>query len=155
MDIFSHALIGAAVAPSKELTWPMATSGIVPDLWTVPPMVEYLWRKRGKYNNQEFWATIPPRYGPWMKWSHSSILFLGVTLIGSGVFGISLWVFLPWLLHLLVDIPTHATSRTGFPVYPISEWKPPGWRNWYDVWWLSVIAIAFFGAIVYIRFFRG
>jgi membrane-bound metal-dependent hydrolase YbcI (DUF457 family) len=154
MDVITHALIGASVAPNAASAFPIAIGSIIPDLWTVPPMAEYLWRKRGRFHNQEFWATIPSRYGPWMKWSHSSILLLSAALLGIGVFEVPAWFFVGWLLHLLVDIPTHATSRTGFLVYPISEWKPPGWRNWYDIWWMSVAATIVFGAIVYFRFFR-
>lgn len=155
MDIFTHALLGAAIAPTPELTIPMAISSTLPDLWTVPPLTEYMFKHGGRYRNQEFWKWIPPRYLELTRWSHSVFPLAVAFAIGSGVFRISPWVFLPWLLHLIIDIPTHARSRTGYVLYPLSYWQPIGMVNWYDKWWISIITIVLLAAIVFIRFGHG
>lgn len=152
MDIVTHALLGAAVAPKSTLAFPMAVSGVVPDLWTIPPLAEYLVTHRGRYRNSEFWAWIPPRYDRLTRWSHSVVPLTLAYAGGTLVFGISPWIFLPWLLHLVVDMPTHARSRTGYPFYPFSRWQPMGAKNWYDMWWLSIITIIALGVIVLYRF---
>ncbi len=71
MDIITHALLGAAIAPNPELAVPMAISSALPDLWTVPPLMEYLATHGGRYRNQDFWKWIPPRYDELTRWSHS------------------------------------------------------------------------------------
>ncbi|MEK9139349.1 MAG: hypothetical protein AAB393_19705 [Bacteroidota bacterium] len=152
MDLITHALLGAAIAPNKELALPMAVASTIPDWWTIPPLTEYLWRKRGRFNNQDFWKWIPTRYDGLTRWSHSvGPLIIGF-VVGSWIFKLSPWLFLPWLVHLVIDIPTHARSRTGYLLYPLSQWQPLGVRNWYDVWWLSVAAIIILGVIVCVRF---
>ena len=152
MDLITHALLGAAIAPNKELALPMAVASTIPDWWTIPPLAEYLWRKRGRFNNQEFWKWIPTRYHELTRWSHSIVPLVIALGIGSGIFKLSPWLFLPWLIHLVIDIPTHARSRTGYLLYPLSRWQPLGARNWYDMWWLSILAIIILGAVVYFRF---
>lgn len=153
MDIITHALLGAAIAPTPELALPMAMTSTLPDWWTIPPLVEYLATHRGRYRNQEFWKWIPPRYTELTRWSHSVIPLLIATVGGIFVLRISPWVFLPWFLHLLIDIPTHARSRTGYLIYPLSHWQPLGAKNWYDMWWVSVVTITVLGVIVAFRFF--
>lgn len=152
LDIFTHALLGAAIAPQSDWAWPMAVSSVVPDLWTIPPLVEYLVTHRGHYRNQEFWKSIPDRYTQLTRWSHSVVPLAAVFLVGAIGLKISPWLFLPWLLHLVIDIPTHARSRTGYPFYPWSRWQPLGARNWYDMWWFSVLTIVGLAAVVLTRF---
>ncbi|MBI2984404.1 MAG: hypothetical protein HYY50_02160 [Candidatus Kerfeldbacteria bacterium] len=154
MDVITHALLGAAIAPNEQLALPMAVSSTIPDWWTVPPLAEYRWRNRGRYRNRDFWVWIPPRYGGLTRWSHSVFPLLAVYAVGTLVFGVSHWVFLPWFLHLVIDIPSHARSRTGYLFYPWSRWQPLGARNWYDVWWFSIITIIILGGIVVARFFH-
>ncbi len=154
MDIITHALLGAAIAPNKELAVPMAISSTVPDWWTIPPLVEYLCKHRGRFRNHEFWQWIPPRYNGITRWSHSIVPLVVAFVLGTWILGVSPWVFLPWLLHLIIDIPTHARSRTGYLLYPWSRWQPLGARNWYDVWWFSLISIIVLAGIVITRFFK-
>ncbi len=154
MDIITHTLLGAAIAPSAELALPMALTSTLPDWWTLPPLIEYLATHRGRYRNKEFWPWIPERYTELTRWSHSFIP-LGITwVIGTVGWHLSSWLFLPWLLHLLIDIPTHARSRTGYLLYPVSKWQPLGAKNWYDVWWVSIICIIVLGSVVVFRFWR-
>jgi len=154
MDLITHALLGAAIAPNKELAVSMAISGVIPDLWTILPLIEYLWTHHGRYRNQRFWRWIPPRYDKLTRWSHS-VVPLGIAfVVGTYVLGISQWVFLPWAFHLIIDVPTHARSRTGFLLYPWSCWHPLGMRNWYDVWCISIVTILVLASVVAARFFH-
>lgn len=153
MDLFTHALLSAAIAPNKDLAIPMAISGTLPDLWTIPPLVEYLVTHQGRFRNREFWAWIPRRYDHLTRWSHSVVPLALAFLSGTLIFRASSWLFLPWLLHLAIDIPTHARSRTGYLFYPFSQWQPLGARNWYDMWWFSIITTIVLGIIVIRRFF--
>lgn len=155
MDIITHALLGAAIAPNSGLAIPMAISSTLPDLWTVPPMTEYMFKHGGRYRNQEFWKWVPPRYDELTHWSHSVFPLSIAFAVGSGALGVSPWVFLPWLLHLVIDIPTHARSRTGYLLYPLSRWQPLGKTNWYDMWWFSIGTIIILGLIVFFRFGHG
>ena len=152
MDLMTHALLGAAIAPNAELAVPMAITSTIPDWWNIPPLVEFLWRKRGRYNNTEYWQWIPDRYTELTRWSHSILPLVFAFGIGGGVFRVSPWIFLPWLLHLVIDIPTHATSRTGYLLYPLSRWQPLGAKNWYHMRWLSYLSILVLGIIVWLRF---
>lgn len=152
MDLITHALLGAAIAPNKELALPMAVASTIPDWWTIPPLAEYLWHKRGRYNNQEFWKWIPARYDGLTRLSHSLVPLVVAFGVGSGIFRVSPWIFLPWLLHLVIDIPTHSRSRTGHLLYPLLRWQPMGIKNWYDMWPVSVVSIIILGIIVFLRF---
>ncbi len=153
MDLITHALLGAAIAPDSKLALPMAISSIIPDLWTLPPLVEYLWVHRGHFRNQEFWRWIPPKYNEFTRWSHSLVPLATAFAGGTLMLGVSPWIFLPWFLHLIIDIPTHARSRTGYPLYPWSRWQPLGAKNWYDMWWFSIITIVVLAVVVVHRFF--
>jgi len=152
MDIITHALLGAAIAPRQELALPMAITSTIPDWWTVPPIVEYLWQHRGRFNNQDFWRWVPARYTELTRWSHSLVVLATACAVGYGIFRTSPWIFLPWLLHLIIDIPTHASSRTGYLFYPWSCWQPLGAVNWYEVWWFSIVTILSLGTVVFFRF---
>lgn len=150
MDLVTHALLGAAIAPHEELMLPMAVSGVIPDLWTIPPLVEYLVRHHGRYRNEDFWRWIPARYDELTRWSHSVVPLVVLGGIGATIYG-SLWIVVPWLLHLIIDIPTHATSRTGYLLYPFSRWQPLGRFNWYDRWWWSLLTIGGLALVIVIR----
>jgi hypothetical protein len=153
MDIITHALIGAAIAPTPKYLLPMAAAGIIPDLWTVLPLTEYVFRHRGRYNNREFWRTMPSRYYRLRNWSHSIWLPVMVAAVSSLFWSTLWWLVIPWLVHIIVDLPTHALyhSTAVRPLYPISTWQFRGAFNWYDRLRFTVTVLALMALFVWWR----
>lgn len=83
--------------------------------------------------------------------SHSVIVFgvvIGVIYILKKRIPIYLW---GWLLHISIDVPTHAAERWPTPfLWPISEVKFPG-VSWGTEWFM--IANYLLLALVYVYLF--
>ena len=59
---------------------------------------------------------------------------------------------LPWLIHILIDIPTHSREFLPTPfLWPVSEWKFPGisWGNRYFMMFNYAAIIVCVGWIVF------
>ena len=169
MDIFSHGLwVGAASkAINKRLKKPFNIRlavfwGMLPDLvsFTIP----FVWI---------FWGLIfgglnlsdlpkPQEVEPaphdtlpvfrltslLYNISHSAVMFLIIFGILFLIFKRPFWEMTGWLLHILIDIPTHSYQFYPTPfLWPLSSWKFNG-LPWETPWFLAVN----YGAIIIVYF---
>lgn len=158
MDIFAHGLwTGAAYnATKKETNKPLRTAlavfwGVFPDLFAFAPAFLYLFYQaiflgkgfasfRQHVDIESATATHQvPLYdlsNLLYNFSHSLLIFLVV-------FGL-LWILLKrpvwemggWLLHILIDIPTHSYAFFPTPfLWPLSDFKVNG-ISWGSPWFM-------------------
>jgi hypothetical protein len=178
MDIFAHGLwtAAAAKAVNKKLElknkselniWRAVFFGIFPDLFafTIP----FLWIVFGFISGNLTLADIPrphqvepPSDGKLYavmrlanslySISHSAIIFAAVFLIVWLIARRPVLELCGWLLHILIDIPSHSYQFYPTPVFwPISGWKFHG-TSWATPWFMIINYSAL--AIVYVLLWR-
>ncbi len=160
MDILSHGLWAAAGAKASKRAPRLGSGnirvgwaffwGMFPDLFAFTiPFTFLFWSiltgetalrdwprpERGEPPEGNHWAGVQLA-STLYQYSHSLVIFTIVVLV---VLGIVLWrkkrmpiEMFGWLLHILIDIPTHTYRFFPTPVFwPISEWKFDGfsWAN--------------------------
>ena len=162
MDIFSHGLWAAAGAKGVNGSSRLGSSnkqfnpywaffwGMFPDLFAFTiPFILLFWSMLAGETALRDWPRPergePPASNHWAgvqiastlyPYSHSLVIFTIVVLI---VWGIAHWrkrrmplEMFGWLLHILIDIPTHTYRFFPTPAFwPISQWKFDGfsWAN--------------------------
>lgn len=174
MDIFAHGLWTAAAAKAtnnklqrtnlKSLNiWWAAFWGVFPDLFafTIP----FAWIASGILFGNLHLSDIPRPHEiepPAAKtyWvlhlaqqlyniSHSGVVFAAIFFLAWLIARRPVWEMLGWLLHLLIDIPTHSYQFYPTPIF----WPLSGWKFIYGVawsqWWFmilnySALAIVYF-----------
>jgi hypothetical protein len=65
-------------------------------------------------------------YQKYYVWSHSLVLLAGLGLAWYAVRRRPPWLLLPWVLHIVMDIPAHERYLTPF-LFPLSDWMFEGW----------------------------
>jgi len=149
MDIFAHALWTAAVGLSVRrrlrrpirLRW-LVFWGVFPDVFSfvIPAVVRIWWYATGVTHHLLPDANSP-RHFQWV-WqlyygSHSMVIF-------AFVFGV-VWLLskhpmlelLGWLLHILIDIPTHQGMFALHFLWPLSSFSVSGLR-WENRWFFAM-----------------
>jgi hypothetical protein len=143
MDTLSHALWGYASMRwrgPRTARWSLLT-GSAPDLIfgatsVVGRLLTYGWGGLGPQGERDprIWlrdgppmpADLVEDYERYYVWSHSLFLLLGVAVIWIVLRRRPPWLLLPWLLHVLMDIPAHERYLTPF-LHPFSDWRFEGW----------------------------
>ena len=161
MDIFAHGLWAAAGAraangksqPRVSVGW-TAWWGVFPDLFAFTiPVTLRTWERLANPGPAPHGMPHMPLAWQLYHFSHSLIIF-------SAVFGL-VWlvkrrpplVTLGWLLHVLIDIPTHTLRFFPTPfLWPISDYVFSG-ISWGNRWFLLCNYSAL--AIVYILLWRN
>lgn len=160
MDIFAHALWTNAVY-YKKYRWNLKSRlwavffGIAPDLASFTPATIYAflfsWGEHLAYlANSSFWVFAYAResYG----YTHSLVIFLAVTLIVTALRKGRLYLpMLGWLLHILIDIPTHKNFYETPFLFPLANYKFDRGVSWGEPWFMMVNYSAL--AVVYILIF--
>lgn len=171
MDILAHGLwaIIAAKAANKKLqaahaaampqlnVWRTAFWGIFPDLFAFTPIfVWILFQKISGNNLPPFSPSNANAYentaiGQFTHTlyhiSHSIIAFAVVTGVVFLITRRIPWEMSGWLLHILIDIPTHSQAFFPTPIFwPVSGFTFNGF-NWAATWFMilnySAIVISF------------
>jgi len=72
--------------------------------------------------------------------SHSIVIFLIFFILLSLIFRKYLWVMFGWLVHILIDIPTHENSSEWATPYlwPFFSPASPGIQGWTSSWFTPV-----------------
>lgn len=121
MDVFSHAVAGAAVGAAFGRPVLGAVCGVLPDLALAT-------RKR---------LTLPPTaYNA----THSALFVAGVGLLGALALG-TVVPLLAVLSHILLDLPTHGRQWAPPLLYPFSERRysmGTEWEWFNRSWWLGL-----------------
>jgi hypothetical protein len=158
MDIFAHGLwTGAAYKAAKRETknsFNIAFSvfwGIFPDLLAFTPVFVYLFYQ-STFGGEGFAALRPhadfeaataahriPLYdlsSSLYNLSHSLIIFAVLFAVVWAVRKRPLWELGGWLIHILIDIPTHSYQFFPTPfLWPLSDFKVNG-LSWGAPWFM-------------------
>lgn len=147
MDIFAHGLWAAAGAAGAKRKWNIrirplhaAAWGMFPDLFafTVPVLLTF----RDRWLHPELFPAGSHRGGHFdLGWqlyqvSHSLIVFGAVFGLAWVLFRRPVLAMLAWLLHVLIDIPTHTYRFFPTPfLWPLSDYRTSG-ISWGNRWFL-------------------
>lgn len=174
MDIFSHALWAGAVYKAVNLKkktgkkfnfWLAAFWGMFPDLFAfaIPFVWMFFLLISGKMHFGEWPSpeTTEPiaRSFPFSylaqtlySYSHSIFIFAIIFLIAYLLFKKSAFILGGWLLHIVMDIPTHSYKFFPTPfLWPISNWKFNG-ISWATPWFLILdygLLVIIYGTLFY------
>lgn len=167
MDVFAHGLwAGAAykalnktLRPAQDkrrlsIKWAVFW-GIFPDLFAFAiPFVWLFWNLAfGGLSWKDLprpEATEPPHQRFWIfnlasslySVGHSSIIFFAVFFLVWLFLRRPFWELGGWLLHILIDIPTHSYRFYPTPVFwPLSNWRFDGF-SWATPWFLVLNYLA-------------
>lgn len=166
MDIFSHGLWAAAaykaVNNKKRLNlWKAAFWGVFPDLfaftigfvWILgnlafgdlsfadlprpdlvePASDELVFGNGDIQNTASFIARLTATL---YHFSHSAVVFFVIFGVVYFVFRRPIWELGGWLIHIILDIPTHSYQFYPTPVlWPLSGWTFDGF-SWGTLWFL-------------------
>lgn len=130
MDIFAHFLWTYAVYFKTKYRFFAGIFGILPDMVSFGPFFVY-----NLLTNNLGMATIdsiPEYVFVGYRFTHSLIIFLVVFVVIYYIIREIPWILGGWLLHILIDIPTH--TREFFPtpfLWPLSDFNFSGisWGN--------------------------
>jgi hypothetical protein len=148
MEIVAHGLwAGAAAVAARKKTKARFHMGwvlfwaVFPDVFAFGPAIAFgLWLRligSGPVGHVHFGL-------PLYQAGHSLIVFLAVFGLASALARRPLFAMLGWLLHILIDIPTHSFSyyATRF-LWPVSDFRIDGiawWTRWF--WAATYFALA-------------
>jgi hypothetical protein len=164
MDIISHALWSGALFKSINLNlkkkkfnlWWASFWGIFPDVFAfVVPIAIFFFiiLFQNGFNITILAKTLQsPPYRNIVEMlyniSHSIIIFIIVFLFVWLIFRKPLWILFGWLLHILIDIPTHLIGHFATPMFwPISTFKINGIIYWREPLFMIIDLVLLF--IVY------
>ena len=166
MDIFSHALWSVAIfklGKKKFKVLQAAFWGAFPDLLSFTFL--FIWlilMKLFKNLNPQEIVHLEPYYqnhhivfkltSLLYSMSHSLIIFITIFAIIYLIKKRIIWEMFGWLIHILLDIPTHSYEFYPTPfLWPISNWKLNGYS-----WASKEFMIINYGLliVIYIYFYR-
>ena len=148
MDIVSHALWSYLIyhkADTPEQLLAVAL-GVAPDLIPFAPMtIRHFvkrqmgaWKKIDKDNYEEVNRTIPRWVHRLYDVTHSIHIWIVWFCVLWAIRGSVPWPAFAWLIHIVVDIPTH--TKRFFPtpfLWPISSFKVDGF-SWAERWFMRL-----------------
>ena len=163
MDVISHWFMGSGVTHGRTRFWAAGSMGVLPDLLVFVPnsfffmlagisrpeidettvtgvLGWYAWEAY-QITHSLFWVTTGFLLTWWYfeKKGVSQLFFTSENLSARNA---AFFLWLPWLLHILNDIPTHVKQFFPTPfLAPISDYTFDGVR-WSTPWvWLTNLAI--------------
>lgn len=169
MDTLSHALYGYAALRwrgPKAARWG-ALFGAAPDLiYSITAYSRRLmtqgWSGMSAPRDNRIWLKdgppLPPDlvadYNDFYRYTHSLVLLAIAAIIWYAVRRKPPWLLLPWLIHILMDIPSHERYTTQF-LFPLSNFEIVG-IAWSRPPMLIANAIGLFVvfSIIYWRYWR-
>ena len=135
MDTFAHAIWSYIIFQDTTIPILAVFFGAMPDLfsWTIVLIHGLITGKKfGKPDITKIPSWAFPLYGI----THSIFVFGATILVVFLIIGyvpVYLWA---WILHILIDIPTHSRKFLPTPfLWPISKWTFPGF-NWGQPWFM-------------------
>jgi hypothetical protein len=144
MDVFAHFLWTYAVFCRYKKALLAGVFGVLPDLAAFVPFIVYrLMHGSFEFGKPEL-ATIPEWVFQLYNVSHSAVIFFAVFGLVWILIGKPQWYLGGWLVHIIIDIPTHTKEFFPTPVfYPLSGVTFDGisWAN-------PIFMVVNYGAIV-------
>lgn len=148
MDILSHALWGATIVRNRELLPLVIGVSVFPDVGSLPQVFEVLdnyykdYQKGVKRNFKQLltdWKNIKPSKFAvsFYYFFHNIFVWLAITILLFLVAKNYLVISFVYLLHLIIDLPTHREAR---PFFPFSKFRLKG-IYFLDNKWVFVVNI--------------
>jgi hypothetical protein len=157
MDVISHALWAALIAKLANFkekiklnAWAAAFWGAMPDVFAFVPLFIYLFYKLGTGTLDTSQFSHPEDFEPpkadtlfinrlthfLYEMSHSLMVFFVVFIVVAFIYRKPIWEMAGWLLHIIIDIPTHSFQFYPTPfLWPFSDYKFDG-ISWADPYFL-------------------
>ena len=178
MDIFAHGLWSGAAAKAlnnkteksgigKKLSmWQTVFWGVMPDLFAFTiPFIAIIWGLMlGTVNLSDLHRVDtgepPPTDTLWFLNLANSLYNISHSLIVFSLVFILVWILMKkpylefgaWVLHILIDIPTHSYKFFPTPfLWPVSSFKFNGF-SWADSWFMMLNYSAII--VVYLLLYR-
>ena len=155
MDILAHALWGLIFFDSLDMNlYLIILFSLLPDFsaFSFEFVKLILGFKKFPHSKEEARKKIPRYVGKIYNFTHSLVLVGCLFLILFIFYRSFSWYILPWILHILLDIPSHPRDFFGTPIfYPFSSYKFDGYewgKKWFMIVNYSLIAIGL--VIVYL-----
>ena len=153
MDVLSHGLWGATILRDRKLIWWAFLSGMLPDLLGSGSGFIYL-LTIGEFWGRNTWQLLPD-------WSRE-LYRLHHSLLSVAVYFVLLTIFLrnypmlilPYLLHVLMDVPVHATDMMNRLFYPLVVDSGVYGLNWWEHWWIEAAnfcALVIINLVLFLR----
>ncbi len=139
MDVFAHALWTYLFFNNQEWVWIGVLVSFLIDAITFVPIMIAMWIRGDKMRGPPtLKGTFAKRWAKLYNATHSLIVLAAVGLIIYVITG-SLWgPLLAWLVHIIMDIPTHSKEFFPTPIFwPISSWTFPGF-SWAQPWFMAL-----------------
>lgn len=172
MDSIAHGLwswIAAKFAnihlKKKLNVWMAVAFGVMPDVASFAPLFVFLiiGLITGSAGLAGFphVASVEPAAGNTLlihnvtsflyNFTHSFFVFLAVFFLVWLIFKKPVYEMLFWLVHILIDIPTHSYKFYPTPfLWPLSSWKFDG-LSWATPWFMIVNYLAIISAYLMLR----
>jgi hypothetical protein len=147
MDIITHVLWGLIVFHKLDNYWIVVIMSIFPDVVSFAfPYIQVLyskkvrknffsglkklWMKKGDMTADEMFGGMPKIVRQIYNITHSMPLIGSIFLIVYLISPQSSYYVLPWLLHVIIDIPSHSKDNfsTQF-LYPFSKFSIDGFPS--------------------------
>lgn len=157
MDILAHTLWANATFSIKykndrRSRWLGALFGVLPDLFSFSPVFIYSFlfdKSESIFNPTTIWAHYAKES---YNYTHSIVIFVLVTLIVAAIRKWKVWwPMFGWLIHILIDIPTHQGFYETPFLFPISSYRFTHGISWGEPHFMIVNYSAL--ALVYILIF--
>lgn len=111
--------------------------GVVPDLLSWGIYLVYRIFKHMPFDKPDL-ALVPKWVFTLYGITHSIFVFALVCIVVFILWKEWAIVLLPWLIHILMDIPTHTREFLGTPfLWPFSKWLFPG-MSWGTLWFMLI-----------------
>lgn len=152
MDIFAHVLWTLIFFYKYKYLRYALIIGILPDLlsWTIYAIYSLIkWAGFGKPILSSIPSWVFTLYGI----THSIFVFSLIFLLVWLFIGKIPIILLPWLIHIIMDIPSHSREFLPTPfLWPFSNWYFPG-ISWGNPWFMLInyILISIFLSITLIQ----
>lgn len=152
MDVFAHTLWTNAVfhlkySQARKMRYLAAFFGVIPDLIGFTPLFIYM-IVSGRFFSGEQFPFTPTNWTfgfaeQAYNFTHSAVIFLAAMVIVNLIINLVkyhkqpltyrfyfFWPILGWLLHILIDIPTHPDFYHTPFLYPLSDYQYTGGVSW-------------------------
>lgn len=142
VDTFSHGIWSYIIFNTSLDSWQLWLAiffGMMPDLFSWTIYMFYSIFQKGKLSRPNL-KSIPEWAFTLYGVTHSVFVFITTLIIVYACIGyipVYLWA---WIIHILIDIPTHSRKFLPTPfLWPLFDWKFPGvswgtkwifWLNW-------------------------
>lgn len=153
MDIFAHGLWSFAIFHKRSDVWWAVLFGVLPDLLSFGILFFMNLFTGSLQRGPPALSTLPKWLFTAYTLTHSLVLFAAVFLLVFLITKSWYWPLAAWVIHILIDVPTHSTKFFPTPfLWPISNYNFNG-ISWGTPWFMIVnyISLVIVFVFMYIK----